>query len=66
MAKKVRRWAQEVSQRFDLPIHLVDERLTSHEANDHLDCSGLTRLQKKRRRDAIAAMEILQTFFNNR
>ncbi|MEE9404464.1 MAG: Holliday junction resolvase RuvX [Algisphaera sp.] len=48
--------------RFGLDVHLVDERLTSADANDQMARTGLTRGQKKARRDALAAANILRRF----
>lgn len=46
------------------PIRVVyqDERLTSDAAEAYLDRSGRTRGEKKQRRDALAAMVILQDY----
>lgn len=46
-------------------VHLADERLTSQQADWAMGGSGLTHLQKKRRRDSIAAAALLQAFLNN-
>lgn len=45
-------------------VHLHDERLTSASADWSLARSGLTHRQKKTRRDAIAAADMLQDFLN--
>ncbi len=45
-------------------VHLVDERRTSLAAESRLNQSGLTHKQKKLRRDAIAAAELLRTFLS--
>lgn len=47
-------------------IHLHDERLTSHAADDLLTGRELTRKKKKRRHDALAAQVILQSFLEPR
>jgi putative Holliday junction resolvase len=44
-------------------VVFVDERLTSAEAEWQLAGSGLTRGQKKKRRDALAAAAILRSYF---
>ena len=62
---KIRDWAQKQNQRFGLPIHLVDERLTSHEADSQMNRSGLTRQKKKKRRDALAAAVILRDYLQS-
>jgi putative Holliday junction resolvase len=45
-----------------IEVHLYDERLTSHAADGQLAGSGLTRGQKKRRQDAVAAKVLLESF----
>ena len=54
--------ADELTRRFGLPVHLYDERLTSVAADEQMAQSGLTRGQKKARRDALAAAAILRGF----
>lgn len=62
-AEQARRFADQLKARFDLPVHLVDERLTSAAADANMAQTGLTHAQKKRRRDALAAATILRDFF---
>lgn len=45
-----------------LAVHYHDERLTSFEADLQMSESGLTRKQKKKRRDMLAAAAILRSF----
>ena len=59
---KAKALAEQLTQRFGLPVHLVDERLTSVAADEQMAQSGLTRGQKKARRDALAAAAILRNF----
>ncbi len=47
-------------------VHLHDERLTSHAADQRLAERELTRDQKKARQDAIAAQIILLSFLESR
>ena len=63
-AKEAERFAELLRERLQLPVHLVDERLTSHEAEN---------LLKQRRRkisrasgeiDSLAAALILQDFLD--
>jgi len=61
-AKKVRAFAQRLAHRVNLPIHFQDERLTSDAADWEMARSGLTRGQKKARRDALAAAAFLRDF----
>lgn len=62
-AKVARRFAAEVSERLDIPVHLVDERLTTVEAGrslQHID-------SRKRRRviDRSAAAVLLQSYLDS-
>ena len=61
--KQTRQFARQLEAQFNLTVHLVDERLTSEAANQDMAQTGLTRDQKKRRRDALAAATILRDFF---
>ena len=61
-AKAMRAFAERIAQRTGRPVHMQDERLTSVAAEGVLDRSGLTRGEKKRRRDALAAAVILDEF----
>ncbi len=45
-----------------LQVHLHDERLTSHAADQRLIDRDLTRKKKKARQDAVAAQILLQSF----
>ncbi|UYV14099.1 MAG: Holliday junction resolvase RuvX [Phycisphaera sp.] len=59
-----RAFADRLAKHFGKPVHLADERLTSKQADWAMGGSGLTHLQKKRRRDSIAAAALLQAFLN--
>lgn len=61
-AKSVRALAQRIADDARLPLHFQDERLTSADADWQMARSGLTRGQKKARRDALAAAAILRDF----
>ena len=52
-----------VAEATRLDVHLHDERLTSAIADEQMAMSGLTHKQKKARRDALAAANILRSFF---
>jgi putative Holliday junction resolvase len=62
----VRRFAEELQQRYGLPVHLVDERLSSHEAAQIAVAAGgraSPRSQAaKENLDRIAAQVILETW----
>lgn len=61
-ARLVRTFAAALGARTDATIVLQDERLTSADADWTMAQSGLTRGQKKRRRDALAAAAILRDY----
>ena len=63
-ARLVRDFAARVAARTSRPVHFQDERLTSAAADWSMARSGLTRQQKKNRRDALAAATLLQDFLN--
>lgn len=65
-AKMTRDFALACEERFRLPVHFQDERLTSHAAEGSLNRSGRTHAQKKRIRDALAACELLKDFLAQR
>ena len=64
-AKLVRVYAQRIANAMNLPIVLVDERRTSIAANARMAQTGLTHKQKKKRRDAIAAATIAQSYLDD-
>ncbi len=63
-AKLVRAFAARVSERTGRAVHLHDERRSSVAADERMARTGLTRGQKKARRDAIAAAAVLQDFLD--
>lgn len=63
---KVEKFAQELGEALELPIHFSDERLTSWEAHAMLDREGLNREEKKGKVDQIAATLILQGYLAHR
>jgi len=64
-AELSRSLAAVVSELGNLPVHLHDERLTSHAADQRLLDRDLTRKQKKSRHDAIAAQVLLESFLQH-
>ena len=65
-AARVQRFAADLGELTGLPIHLWDERLTTHEAHELLYASGHARQSHHRVVDQIAATLILQSFLDNR
>lgn len=61
-AALVRAWAARIAQATGHRVRLVDERLSSAQADQWMARTGLTHKQKKARRDALAAAAILQRF----
>ena len=61
-APGARRFARQLEGRFRLPVHLVDERLTSREAWSRL---GSEAAADPTRVDAFAAKLILETWLND-
>ena len=62
--RKVRNFAGRLARRVDLPIYLVNEALSSSEAETRLQQAGFKRDKLKARLDAEAAAVILQQFLN--
>ena len=60
--KHVLDFAEQLKKRFDIPIHLQDERLTTFAAERRLASGKLTRGKRKKRLDAVAAAAILEAF----
>ncbi len=63
---KMTAFAEQLRQRFDLPVHLWDERLTSAEANRILREAELSIEKRKQAVDRMAAVLILQNFLQSR
>ena len=65
LAPRCRRFANQLHGRFRLPVHLIDERLSSVEADYSLRDAGMRNWQlRKKRLDATAAQLILQHFLD--
>jgi len=65
-AEKMQQFAQELRQRFELPVHLWDERLTSAEANRLLRDSEMSIKRRGEVVDRLAAVLILQGWMDCR
>jgi putative holliday junction resolvase len=61
----VREFALTLAKETALPVHLADERLSSVAADAQMAQSGMTHSQKKSRRDALAAADILKRFIDS-
>ncbi len=65
-SQKVAEFAEELRRKFDLPVHLWDERLTSAEANRLLREADLSIQKRAQAVDRMAATLILQSFMQAR
>ena len=65
-SQKVARFVDELHKVLDLPVTFWDERLTSFEAEQHLEQMGLNWRQRREQVDKIAAMIILQNYLDSR
>ncbi|MGO9084116.1 MAG: Holliday junction resolvase RuvX [Candidatus Sulfotelmatobacter sp.] len=65
-AEKMQAFAEELRQRFGLPVHLWDERLTSAEANRLLRETDLSIEKRGKAVDRMAAVLILQGWMERR
>ena len=61
-----RRFAKAFGEQVRQPVHLWDERLSSHQADEYLAAAELTSKQRKARRDRLAAQIFLQSFLDAR
>ena len=65
-AEKMHRFADELGQRLQIPVHLWDERLTSAEANRLLRETEMSIQRRAQVVDQMAAVLILQSWMENR
>ena len=65
-SRKVAEFAEELRRRFELPVHLWDERLTSSEANRLLREAEVSLHRRTQAVDRMAATLILQSFLQAR
>jgi putative holliday junction resolvase len=65
-AGKMQAFAEELRQKFKLPVHLWDERLTSTQANRLLRETDMSIRRRGQVVDQMAAVLILQSFMDHR
>ena len=65
-SQKVAEFAEELRKKFQLPVHLFDERLTSAEANRLLREADVSIEKRTKAVDRMAAVLILQAFLQSR
>ena len=64
MTSLSKKFAQRLEGRFNLPVVMVDERLSSAEASQNLRAAGVSGIKQKAMLDAVAAQSILQSYFD--
>lgn len=62
----MQRFSRRLRARFDLPVDLVEEHLSSWDASRRMSEAGIPARQQKGRLDAWAACVILETWFQGR
>jgi putative holliday junction resolvase len=65
MTRAARRFGNRLKDRYNLPVHMVDERLTTRAAVDSLIEAGVPVRRHRRKVDQLAAQTILQSFLND-
>jgi putative Holliday junction resolvase len=61
---RARKFGNRLNGRYNLPVHMVDERLTTRDARTELYNAGVTEKRHKPVLDKLAAQAILQTFLS--
>ncbi|MDT7849421.1 Holliday junction resolvase RuvX [Methylophilus sp. VKM B-3414] len=64
MTALAQKFAQRLEGRFNLPVVMVDERLSSAEASQSLREAGIRGRAQKQMLDQVAAQTILQSYFD--
>ncbi len=64
LTARAQRFARQLEGRFNLPVALVDERLSTREAASLLHAAGVDARRQKPVRDQVAAQTILQDYFD--
>jgi putative Holliday junction resolvase len=63
-AELTRRWVEVLRRYTDLPLEVLDERLTSVQAHRSLDSMGVRRRQHRQHVDGVAATLLLQGYLD--
>ncbi len=63
--RQARNFAGSLGRRTDIPIHMMDERLTSAEAEEELNAAGVRGKKRKMALDSQAAVIILRSWLEN-
>jgi putative Holliday junction resolvase len=64
--RQARNFAESLGRRTDIPIHMMDERLTSAEAEEELNAAGLHGKKRKMALDSQAAVIILRSWLESK
>jgi putative holliday junction resolvase len=64
LTQLAKKFAQRLEGRFNLPVMMLDERLSSVEASQNLNQVGIKGIKQKAMLDAVAAQCILQSYFD--
>lgn len=62
--RAAREFGNRLGDRYNLPVHMVDERLTTVAARHSLEQAGVPIRRHKSKLDRVAAQTILQTFLD--
>lgn len=65
ITRAARAFGECLRERYNLPVYMVDERLTTRAAKDVLYAAGVAGTRQKRRLDKVAAQTILQAFLDD-
>ena len=65
MTSRSLRFGRRLDGRYHLPVYWVDERLTTVAAREHVLETGARRTRRKAMLDTLAAVAILQAFFDD-
>jgi len=65
MTRAARAFGERLRSRYNVPIHMVDERLTTRAAKDVLYAAGIAGTRHKGSLDKVAAQTILQAFLDS-
>ncbi|WP_207260432.1 Holliday junction resolvase RuvX [Desulfovibrio sp. Huiquan2017] len=63
--RQARNFAESLERRIDVPVHLMDERLTSAQAEEELNAAGLRGAKRKAALDSQAAVVILRSWLDS-
>ena len=63
-AELTRRWVEALRRNTDLPVEILDERLTTVQAHRSLDSLGVRRRQHRQHVDGVAATLLLQGYLD--